>query len=72
MAAVLQTTFLNSFSCMNILIQISLTFVPKGPSNKNPAFVSINGLAPIERPAIIWTNNGLVYWRIYALFGLNE
>ena len=31
-----------------------------------------NGLAPNRRKAIIWTNNGLVYWRIYASLGLNE
>ena len=24
------------------------------------------------RQAIIWTNDGLVYWRIYASLGFNE
>ena len=24
------------------------------------------------RQTIIWTNDGLVYWRIYASLGLNE
>ena len=33
---------------------------------------SDNGLAPTRRQAIIWTNGGLVYWRIYASLGLNE
>ena len=33
---------------------------------------SDNGLAPARRLAIIWPNDGLVYWRIYASLGLNE
>ena len=33
---------------------------------------SDNGLAPIRQQAIIWTNDGLFYWRIYATFDLNE
>ena len=33
---------------------------------------SDNGLAPKRRQAIIWTIDGLVYWRIYASLGLNE
>ena len=59
-----------------ILIQISVKFVPKRPINKSPALD--NCLAPnrwpaiiwttplSERRAIIWTNEGLSYWRIYA------
>ena len=41
----------------------------------NYKYVSIgpdDGLAPIRRQAIIWTNGGLVYRRIYASLGLNE
>ena len=33
---------------------------------------SDNGLVPDRQQTIIWTNNGLDYWRIYASFGLNE
>ena len=33
---------------------------------------SDDGLAPVRRQAIIWTNDGLVYWRVYASLGLNE
>ena len=33
---------------------------------------SDNGLVPVERQDIIWTNDGPVYWRIYASLGLNE
>ena len=44
-------------------------FIPKGPIYN---IGSDNGLAPIRRQAIIWTNGGLVYWHIYASLGLNE
>ena len=33
---------------------------------------SDNGLVPSRWHAIIWTNDGIVYWRIYASLGLNE
>ena len=33
---------------------------------------SDNGLAPERQQAIIWTNDGLLYWHVYALLGLNE
>ena len=33
---------------------------------------SDNGLAPNRRQVIIWTDDGLVYWCIYASLGLNE
>ena len=33
---------------------------------------SDNGLVPNRRQAIIWTNDGLGWWRIYASFNLNE
>ena len=33
---------------------------------------SDNGLVPKWRPAIIWTNDGLLYWCMYASVGLNE
>ena len=47
-----------------ISIKISLKFVPKGPVNNIPSSVQI--MAPIKRQAIIWTNDGLVYWHIYV------
>ena len=40
-----------------ISINISLKFVPKGTSNNSPALVSVNGLAPVRRQVIIWTND---------------
>ena len=73
MAAIFQTTFFKGiFLNQNIyiLIQISLKFVPKGPINNIPALVQI--MARRRPGAIIWTNDGMVYWRIYASLGLNE
>ena len=53
------------------MIKISLNFVPKDPINKIPALHgSDNGLAPVRRQAIIWTND--VYWCIYALLSLSN
>ena len=50
----------------SILLRISLKFVPNGPIDNNPAFGFDNGLAPNRRQTIIWTNAGLIHWRIYA------
>ena len=33
---------------------------------------SDNGLVPVRQQAIIWTNDGLVYWHKYVSLGLNE
>ena len=33
---------------------------------------SDNDLVPSGRQANIWTNDGLVWWRMYASLGLNE
>ena len=54
----------DTFKCIfmnenvRISIKISLKFVPRGPINGIPALVQINGLAPVRRQAIIWTNDG--------------
>ena len=40
--------------------------------HSNANIGSDNGLAPNRRHAIIWTNDSLVYSRIYALPGLDE
>ena len=42
-------------------------FVPKGPIDNNLSDIdSDNGLAPIRRQAIIWTNADPDHWRIYV------
>ena len=55
-----------------ISIKISLRFVPKGSISNIFSIGLYNGLAPVRRQAIIWTNDGLVYWRTYAPLGLSE
>ena len=49
-----------------ISIKISLKFVPEVRINNIPALVQT------RRQAIIWTNDDLDYWRIYASLGFNE
>ena len=39
-----------------------MKFVPNGQINNIPALVSDTGLALTRRQAIIWTNDGLVYY----------
>ena len=51
---------------------MSLRFVPKGPVDNFFSIGSGNGLAQNKWQAIIWTNDGLFYWHIYASYGLNE
>ena len=41
-------------------------------SNWQVCIGSGNGLAPVRQQIIIWTIDGMVYWRIYASLGLNE
>ena len=43
-----------------------------GSSRQYTIIGSDNGLAPNRRQAIIWVNDGPVFWRIYASIGLNE
>ena len=40
------------------------------PNEQKSIIDSEIGLAPTRRKAIIWTNDGLVYWHIYAPLGL--
>ena len=44
----------------------------QGSSYRWASIVSDNGLAPKRQQAIIWTNDGLIYLRIYASLGLIE
>ena len=56
---------------LSIFIRISLMHVPKVQltiSQLGPG----NGLAPIMRQAITWTNADPVHWRIYAALGRDE
>ena len=44
---------------------MSQTFIPKDSIN-NTALLIHRGLVHNRRQGIIWTNDGLVYWHIYA------
>ena len=75
MAAIFQTTFSNAFSWMKMYafwLQILLKFCSLESNRQNSIIGSDNGLVPNRRQAIILTNNGLGFWRIYASLGLNE
>ena len=45
---------------------------PIASNKRSSSTGSDDGLAPVRRQAIIWTNHGLVQWRIYASLGLSE
>ena len=66
----------NIFECIYfnenicISIKISLKFVPRGLIDNKVTLVQI--MVWHRWRAIIWTNDGLVYWCIYASLGLNE
>ena len=47
-------------------------FYPQGSNWQYYRIGSDNGLVPTRRQAIIWTKDGIVYWRIYASHGLDE
>ena len=75
MAATLaDNIFKYKFVNENVLIpiKISLKFVSKGPINNIAALVQIMASRwPSDKP-FNWTNDGIVYWRIYASLGLKE
>ena len=52
-----------------ILIHISLKFILTGPISEKPTLVQ---MLPVHQKAIIWTNDGAVYWCFSASLGLNE
>ena len=70
----MQTISLNIFPLMNCLnFSYNITGACSWVSNWQSAIIgSDNGLAMNRPQAIIWTNNGLVYWSMYVSLGLNE
>ena len=71
MAVFLQITcseFIYLYVNCSIFIQIALQYVPKGTINNTSALAQMMAW----QQAIIWTNDGLVYWCIYASGGLCE
>ena len=74
MAAILQTTFSNTFSWMKIL-NFKESFFEVCSLGSNRQYVSIgshNGLAPRRRLAIILTNDELTYIFINASLDIDE
>ena len=55
-----------------ISIKISMKFVSKDSINNIPTLVKIMAWCPIRWKAIIWTYDGVAYWRIYASLDPNE
>ena len=74
MATISQMTFSSAFSWKkiyefglklfwNLFLRVQLTIF---------SIVSDNGLVPTRQQAIIWTNDGLDYQRIYVSLGFND
>ena len=53
----------------NILIQISLKVIPKGPIDNKSVLLHVMAWRPNSRQGVIWTNADQVHWRIYAALG---
>ena len=67
MATILKYIFLNE----NVWIPIQIHFLcSKWPHWQLTSLGWDNHVAPKKPQAIIWTSDGLIYWRIYASFGL--
>ena len=53
-------------------MQFSLKFVPACLSNIQSGIIPGNSLTLNRRQDIIWTNDSLAYWHIYASLGFDE
>ena len=53
-------------------MQFSLKFVPKAPIDNNTALVQILAWRLNRRQAIIWTHDGLGWWRIYCMIFMHR
>ena len=66
------------FKCICVNGEVAVTTkmywisVYKGPFNSHPAVVQMMACCRTGDKIIILTNGGLVHWRLYAPFGLNE
>ena len=73
--AILQTTYSNAFSWVKIFVfwfklSWSLFAMVQFTINRH-LICSDNNLVPNRQQAIIWINDGLVYWPIYSSPGIN-
>ena len=72
-AANIWTTFSNASSLIYIVFWLKFHWnFSKGSNYQYSSIGSDNGLAPVRWQAIIWINDGLVYWCIYVSLSLNE
>ena len=74
MATIFRTTFSNAFLWMKIYkfwLRFHWNLLPRVQLT-NSSIGSDNGLALVRRQVFIWTNDGLLCWRIYASLSLNE
>ena len=55
-----------------ISLKVSLRSVPKGAINIYSSIGSDHALEQNRWQAIIWSNNGIFYWHMYALRGLDD
>ena len=58
--------FISLYLICCILMQISRKNAQRSPVNNKPALVHIMAWPPNRQQVTIWTNNGLLYWCIYA------
>ena len=73
-AAIFQAIFSGQFYCIKIVVfwlQFYLELHPRVQLTKN-SIGSDNGLAPNRWQAIIWSDDGLCYWRTNASPGLDK
>ena len=52
-------------------MKIKPKFVPNSPITNTPALAQMKACAELAK-AFIWTNDGLVYWRIYMSLNVQE
>ena len=71
LGAISQTMFSSAWKLSNFK-WIFIETCSSGSNWKYGSIGSDNGLAPYRRQAIIRTNGGIFYWRIYASLGLSE
>ena len=73
MAAISQTTFWSAFSWIKMYkFRLKFHWILFLRVQQYSSIGSDDGLASTRRQAIIWTNDGLVYWCICASLSLNE
>ena len=71
MAAILQATFSSAFYGIKTF-EFQIKFHWNRPEGLIDSIGADNGLVPNRRLAIIWNNDGMFYWCIYASLCFSE